>query len=67
MLNFVLFVGHDDVDAMRLAGAPKNYSVTKNPLLTLVHELIQRKSCNQIYLRKPGLCVALEKRSSAQS
>jgi oxaloacetate decarboxylase (Na+ extruding) subunit alpha len=65
LLRYV--VGHDDVDAMRLAGAPKNYRDTKNPLLTLVHELTQRKSCNQIYLRKPGFCVALEKRSSAQS
>jgi oxaloacetate decarboxylase alpha subunit len=58
-------VGHEDVDAMRLAGAPKDYSDTGNPLLALVQQLTQRKGCNQIYVRKQGFSIALEKRGPA--
>jgi oxaloacetate decarboxylase alpha subunit len=57
-------VGSEDVEAMRAAGAPKQYSDTRNPLLTLVRELSQRKDCSQIYLRKDGFSLALEKRGS---
>jgi oxaloacetate decarboxylase alpha subunit len=60
-------VGNEDVDAMRAAGAPKNYSDTRNPLLTFVQELTHRKGYRQIYLRREGFRVALEKRGSAQS
>jgi hypothetical protein len=50
---------------MRSAGAPKQYSDTRNPLLTLLRELTQRKDCSQIYVRKDGFSLALEKRSSS--
>ncbi|MBI2183229.1 MAG: carboxylase [Deltaproteobacteria bacterium] len=40
--------GNEDIDAMRAAGAPKQYSDTSNPLLTLVQELSQRKDCSQM-------------------
>ncbi|MBI2365438.1 MAG: carboxylase [Deltaproteobacteria bacterium] len=55
--------GNEDVDAMRAAGAPKQYSDTSNPLLTLVQELSQRKDCSQIYVQKDGLSLTLEKRA----
>ena len=55
-------VGNEDVEAMRAAGAPKQYSDTRNPLLTLVRELTQRKDCSQIYVSKNGFSLALEKR-----
>ncbi len=54
--------GNEDVDAMGAAGAPKQYSDTSNPLLTLVQELSQRKDCSQIYVQKDGLSLTLEKR-----
>jgi len=57
-------VGNEDVETMRAAGAPKQYSDTRNPLLTLVRELTQRKDCSQIYVRKDGFSLALEKRGS---
>jgi oxaloacetate decarboxylase alpha subunit len=60
-------VGNEDVDAMRAAGAPKNYNDTRNPLLTLVQALTQRKGYRQIYLRKDGFTLALEKRGGSQS
>jgi len=34
----------------------------RNPLLTLVRELTQRKDCSQIYVKKKGGSLALEKR-----
>ncbi len=54
-------VGNDDVQAMRAAGAPKDYSDTRNPLLALLRELTQRQDCSQIYIRKDGFSLALEK------
>jgi hypothetical protein len=57
-------VGNEDVESMRAAGAPKQYSDMRNPLLTLVRELTQRKDCSQIYVRKNGFSLALEKRGS---
>jgi oxaloacetate decarboxylase alpha subunit len=54
--------GNEDVEAMRAAGAPKAYSDTRNPLLTLVQELSRREDFNQIHIRKNGLSLKLEKR-----
>jgi hypothetical protein len=58
-------VGNEDVAAMRAAGAPKHYSDIRNPLLTLLQELTQRKDCSQIYVRKDGFSLTLEKRGSS--
>src|SRR5438093_5288692 len=58
-------VGNDDVAAMRATGAPKQYSDNRNPLLTLLRELTQRKDCSQICVRKDGFYLALEKRSKS--
>jgi hypothetical protein len=55
-------VGNEDVEAMRLAGAPRQYSDARNPLLTLVRELSQREDCRQIYVRKNEFLLKLEKR-----
>ncbi|HWH77755.1 MAG TPA: hypothetical protein VNT76_10310, partial [Candidatus Binatus sp.] len=57
-------VGSDDVDAMRAAGAPKQYSDGRNPLLTLLQELTQRKDLTQIHVNKAGFDLALQKRRS---
>ena len=56
--------GNDDVDAMRAAGAPKQYCDGHNPLLTLLQELTQRKDLRQIHVSKAGFDLALEKRRS---
>jgi hypothetical protein len=56
-------VGNEDVEAMRTAGAPKRYSDTRNPLLTLLQDLTQRKDHRQIHVRKDGFSLILEKRS----
>ncbi len=54
--------GNEDVEAMRAAGAPKAYSDTRNPLLTLLEELSRRKDFSRIHIRKNDLSLSLEKR-----
>ena len=58
--------GNEDVDATLKAGAPRAYCATGNPLLTLVQELSQRKDYSQIYVRKDGLSLTLEKHSASK-
>jgi oxaloacetate decarboxylase alpha subunit len=60
-------VGKDDVDALKSAAGPKEYMDARNPLVTLIQELSRRADCSQIYVRKPGLSLILEKREAAGS
>jgi oxaloacetate decarboxylase (Na+ extruding) subunit alpha len=60
-------VGKDDVEGLRTASAPKEYSDARKPLLALLRDLAQRKDCNQIYVRKDGFSVTFEKRASSKS
>jgi len=62
LLRYV--VGADDVEAMRAAGGPKDYISARKPLLALLHDLTRRTDCHQIYIRKDGFSVTLEKRSN---
>jgi oxaloacetate decarboxylase alpha subunit len=55
-------VGNEDVDAMRAAGAPKHYHDARNPLLSLIDELTQRKDLTQIHVSKANFDLTLEKR-----
>jgi oxaloacetate decarboxylase alpha subunit len=54
--------GKDDVDAMRAAGAPKEYLSASKPLLVLLANLTRRADCHHICIRKDGLSVTLGKR-----
>ncbi len=56
--------GKDDVDRLRGVGAPKEYISARKPLLMLLQELT-RHECNQIYIRRKGMTVALQKNSAA--
>jgi oxaloacetate decarboxylase alpha subunit len=58
-------VGKDDVEAMRAAGDPREYSGARNPLLTLLQDLTRRTECRQIYIQKDGFSVTLEKRAGS--
>jgi len=55
--------GNEDVEAMRAAGAPKAYSDTHNPLLTLVEELSRRKDLSRIHVRRQDLSLTLARHS----
>jgi hypothetical protein len=55
--------GGDDVDAMRAAGAPKEYAEGNKPLLVLLEELARRRGFAHIQIAKGGLRLALQKRA----
>ncbi len=57
--------GEDSVKAMHAAGAQGEYLSAGQPLIRLIEELTERKECNQIYVRKPGLSLTLEKRKNS--
>ena len=54
--------GNEDVAAMRAAGAPREYSDTRNPLLALVGELSRRRDLSHIHIRKDDLSLRFDKR-----
>ena len=49
----------EEIEAMRLAGPPKEYLSTSHPLVTLIGELIRRKDYSQIQVQKPGFSLTL--------
>ena len=54
-------VGKDEVDAMRAAGAPREYVSATKPVIALLENLARRSDCRQIYIQKDGFSVSLEK------
>ncbi len=52
----------EEIDAMRAAGPPKEYSTLIHPLVTLIQELAQRVDSSQIHMEKPGFTLTLEKK-----
>lgn len=58
-----VFAGEDYVKAMFAAGPRKEYLNAKQPLVRLIEELSKRKEYRQIYIRKPGFSVTLEKKN----
>lgn len=59
-----VFAGEDSVKAMFAAGPRKEYLNASQPLVRLIEELTRQKEYHQIYVRKPGLSVTLERKNS---
>jgi oxaloacetate decarboxylase alpha subunit len=55
--------GNEDVEAMRAAGAPRDYSDVNKPLLLLLNELARRKALAHIHIRKGPLSLTLARDS----
>ncbi len=55
----------DEVDAMRAAGPPREYSAAAPPLVALIGELTRRTDCSRIHVNRPGFSLRLEKRAGA--
>ncbi|MEK7229419.1 MAG: hypothetical protein AAB154_05175 [Candidatus Binatota bacterium] len=51
----------EEIEAMRLAGPPKEYVTARHPVITLIEELTRRKDYSQIQVQKPGLSLTLGK------
>ncbi len=58
------FAGSAEVEAMRQAGAPKDYLSGRQPLVTLIDELSKRKKQNQIYISKANFSLRLERKAN---
>jgi oxaloacetate decarboxylase alpha subunit len=58
------FAGPDYVDAMRASGPPRRYPSAHSPLMTLIHELTQRRDCSQVYIRKGDLTLTLGRKEA---
>ena len=59
-----VFAGEDYVKAMFAAGPRKEYLSASQPLVRLIEELTQQKAYHQIYVKKPGFSIALERKNS---
>jgi hypothetical protein len=57
-----IYAGEDAVKALRAAGSPRHTLSAKQPLVRLIEELSKKKDCGQIFIRKAGLSLTLEKR-----
>ena len=50
-----------EIDAMRAAGAPKEYLTARQPLVNLLDALSKRKDYRQIVVQKGDMTVALNR------
>jgi oxaloacetate decarboxylase alpha subunit len=58
------FAGDDAVKDMHAAASPREYLNARQPLVRLIDGLSRRKECSQIYVRKPGFSLTLEKKNT---
>jgi oxaloacetate decarboxylase alpha subunit len=58
-------LGVDEIEAMRTAGAPKEYLTARQPLVKLIGALSKRKDYRQIVVRKGEMVISLQKGAAA--
>jgi len=54
-----IFAGDDPVDALPHAGKPREYLDGRAPLVKLIEQIAKQKSCNQVYISRPGFSLTL--------
>jgi oxaloacetate decarboxylase alpha subunit len=54
-------LGVNEIEAMRAAGAPKEYLTARQPLVNLVDALSRRSAYRQIVVRKGEMVITLQK------
>ncbi len=59
------FAGDDHVDALPDGGKPREYLDGNQPLVKLIEQLSKRRDSNQIYIKRSGFTIRMEKRSGA--
>jgi oxaloacetate decarboxylase (Na+ extruding) subunit alpha len=59
------FAGDEAVAAMRVAGPAKEYAPSSTSLLTLIEEISKRRNSTQVYVKRNGLSLRLERRRAA--
>jgi len=58
------FAGDDYVDALPDRGKPREYLNGDQSLVKLIEQLSKRQGSNQIYIKRPGFSVRMEKRTA---
>ena len=58
-------LGVDEIQAMRTAGAPKEYLTSRQPLVNLIDALSKRKGYRQIVIQKGDMLVSLNRGAPA--
>ena len=58
------YAGDQYVDALQNDGRPREYLDGNQPLVKLIEQLSKRKDSNQIYIKRPGFSVRMEKRAA---
>jgi oxaloacetate decarboxylase alpha subunit len=58
------FAGPDYVNALPNGGQPREYLDARRPLVKLLEQIAQQRDNNQIYIRRPGFTVRMERRAS---
>jgi hypothetical protein len=58
-------LGVDEIEAMRAAGAPKEYLTARQPLVNLIGALSKRKDYRQIVVQKGEMVISLQKGAAA--
>jgi oxaloacetate decarboxylase alpha subunit len=53
--------GVDEIEAMRAAGAPKEYLTARQPLVNLLDALSKRSEYRQIVIQKGNMVVSLQR------
>ena len=61
------FAGDDSVNALSNNGKPREYLDGTQPLVKLIEQLTKREGSNQIYIKRPGFSVRLEKRAATEN
>jgi oxaloacetate decarboxylase alpha subunit len=60
-------LGVDEIEAMRAAGAPKEYLTARQPLVNLLDSLSKRTEYRQIVIRKGDMVLSLQKDVAAKN
>jgi len=55
----------DEIQAMRAAGAPRDYLTSRQPLVNLIDALSKRKGYRQIVIQKGDMLVSLNRGAPA--
>jgi len=64
LLNF--FAGAEALAAMKRAGAPKSYPLrSATPLVTLIEQLSRRQGSTQVYVKREGFSLRMERKPQA--
>jgi oxaloacetate decarboxylase alpha subunit len=61
------FAGNDYVQALPDGGRPREYLDATQPLVKIIEQLAKRREANQVYIKRPGFSIRMERRSNGEA